>query len=86
MVTQSTNNFGVLTEYYNTLTWTASSDPNLTGYIIFRNGVEIGNLTSSYLQFTDHNRQISSSVTLTYGVAAVGAGSNQSATVSVSFP
>ena len=45
---QSLNNFGVFNDYYNTLSWNASTDPTVTGYLIFRNGVFIEQVTLPY--------------------------------------
>jgi len=83
-VTQSVNNFGVFNEYYNTLTWTASSDPNVVGYLIFRNGAFVTQVGSGVLEFIDDNRALNGSIT--YSVTAVDAQQTQSTTVSVSFP
>lgn len=68
-VTQNSTNFGVFTDYYNTVTWSASTDPNLALYAIFSNGNLIGEVGPSTLQFVDHNQVQNGSVT--YGVAAV---------------
>lgn len=83
-VTQQTNNFGVFTEYQNTLSWTASTDPNVAGYLIFRNGVLIQEVDASVLQIVDHNRVQNGS--LTYGVSAVDAQGSQSKIISVNYP
>lgn len=81
---QSQNNFGIVTEYFNTLTWTASQDPNLAGYVVFRNGVQAAILDPNTTQFVDHNRNPSQSDT--YSVAAFGTGSEQSALITITFP
>lgn len=83
-VTQTTNNFGVFTEYYNTLCWTASTDPNVVGYLIFRNGLFIEQVGAGVTQFIDDNRAQNGSVS--YGVTAIDAQQTQSVTASVSFP
>ncbi len=84
MVSQSSTDFGVLTEYFNTLSWMASSDPNLFAYVIYRNGVFIDRIDSSMTSYVDHNAVQNGSVT--YGVAALDTEGFQSQTVSVSFP
>lgn len=82
-VTQSSNNFGAFTEYYNTLSWTASTDPNAVGYLIFRNGTFIGQVGSGTTSFVDDNRVQSGHVV--YSVTAVDALQTQSTTVSVTY-
>lgn len=84
VATQSVNNFGVFTEYYNTLTWTASSDPNVVGYLIFRNGTFVEQVGADVTQFIDDNRTLAGPVT--YGITAIDAQQNQSAMVSAIFP
>lgn len=83
-VVQNSNNFGVFTEYYNTISWQASTDPNVVGYLIFRNGIFIGQVTSDVLQFVDNNRVQNAPVT--YSVTAVDGQETQSTTVSINFP
>jgi hypothetical protein len=82
-VTQSSHMFGAFTEYYNTLSWTASTDPNAVGYLIFRNGVYIGQVGSGTTSFIDDNRVASSAVT--YSVVTVDAQQTQSRTMSVTY-
>jgi len=81
-VTQTTDNRNVVTEYYNTLSWTASTDPNVDAYLIFRNGVEI--TAVSVNQYIDYNRSPSESVV--YTVAAIDNLSNKSVNVNITFP
>ena len=84
-VVQSNNNFGgVFTEYYNTLSWVASTSPNIVGYIVFRNGTPIGQVAPNVVQFVDDNRVQSGAVT--YGVAAVDNQGSQSAIPTVNYP
>lgn len=83
-VTQSNNDFGVFKEYYNTLSWTASGDPNAVGYLIFRNGVFIEQVGAGVLQFIDDNRTLNGAVT--YSVTAIDGQQTQSTTVTISFP
>jgi len=65
---QNSTNLGVYTDFYNTITWSASSDPNLSGYNVYRNGVFIGSTNTTTLTFVNHN-QIQNG-TVTYGVTA----------------
>lgn len=69
-VTQNSNNFGVFTENYNTLNWTASPDSDVIEYIIYRNGVVVQAVPASTLQFVDQNTPVASG-SITYGVAAL---------------
>lgn len=75
--TQSVIDFGVYNDYTNTITWDASSDPNVMQYNIFRNGVFFTGVGPDTLQFVDHN-QIQGG-TVTYGVAAFTIDFRQSA-------
>lgn len=83
-VTQSVRNFGVFSEYYNTLSWTASTSPNVVGYLIFRNGVFLEQVGANVTQFVDENRTLNGAVK--YSITAIDNLQTQSATVSVSFP
>lgn len=83
-VTQSVNNLGVFNEYYNTLSWSASTDPNAVGYLIFRNGTFLEEVDASTLSFVDNNRTFNGAVT--YGVAAIDSQQMQSRTVNINFP
>jgi hypothetical protein len=78
--TQSLTDFGIYQDYSNTITWQASSDPNVYQYNIFRNGVFFAATDPNTLQFIDHN-QITGG-TVTYGVAALSSSFRQSAIVS----
>lgn len=83
-VTQSVNSYGVFSEYYNTLSWDPSLDPNAVGYLIFRNGVFLAQVDANVLEFIDDNRTFNGSVT--YCMTAIDAEQTQSTTVSVHFP
>ena len=83
-VRQSVQNFGVFREYQNILTWSASTDPNTVGYLIFRNGVYLTQVDASVLQCVDNNRTVNDAST--YSLTAIDSQQSQSATVSVSFP
>lgn len=78
--TQSMTNFGVYQDYSNTITWEASSDPNVSQYNIFRNGIFFAATDPNTFQFVDHN-QIQGG-TVTYGVAALLFNARQSPIVS----
>ncbi len=83
-VTQGVTHFGTFDEYFNTVTWTASTDSRTSGYIIYRNGQFIDGVDSFTTQYVDHNRVQNGAVT--YGIAANDSGDSQSPTVNVSFP
>ncbi len=83
-VTQNVHNFGVFNEYYNTLSWNASLDPKVVGYLIFRNGVFIEQVGADVLQFIDDNKTQNGPVT--YSVTALDDQQTQSTTVSINFP
>lgn len=68
-VVQNSNDFGVFTEYFNQITWTDSTDPNVVQYILYRNGVACQTAVPGTMQFIDHNAVENQSVD--YGVAAV---------------
>ncbi len=82
-VVQNSTNFGVFTENFNTLTWTASTDPNLIEYIIYRNSVVVQGVDPSAVQFVDQNAP--SSGTTVYGVAAVSSDFTVSSIATFSF-
>ena len=83
-VVQSVNNFGVFQEYFNTFSWTASTDPNTVAYNVFRNGSFYVQVPASQLSIIDDNQFQNGPVT--YGVAAIDNSHSQSQIVSVNFP
>ncbi len=83
-VTQTTNDMSVFTEYYNTITWDASSDPSLAGYALYRDGLYIAFINAGTLTFTDHNQLHNGPVT--YGVSAIDTTGTESVIVSVTYP
>ncbi|HEX2579769.1 MAG TPA: hypothetical protein VHK67_05150 [Rhabdochlamydiaceae bacterium] len=84
-VTQSTSSFGgVFPEYHNTLTWAASTSPNIVGYIIFRNGTPLVEVAADVLEYVDDNRVAGQAVT--YGVAAIDNQNSQSTIPTVHYP
>ncbi len=83
-LTQSCNDFFIFKEYYNTLSWEPSPSPEISYYLIFRNGFLIYAADSSVFQFIDHNRVQNGSVT--YGIATVDQDNMQSLVAIISFP
>lgn len=82
-VVQSSNNLGVFIEYYNTLSWTASTDPNTAGYLIYRNGTFLAQVPANVLELVDNNQMQNGSVT--YGVAAVDSLGSHSPIITINF-
>jgi hypothetical protein len=76
---QSVTDFGVYQDYFNTITWNASSDPDVIQYNIYRNGVFFNATDPSTLQFIDNNTVQGG--TVTYGVAALTSNFRQSAII-----
>jgi hypothetical protein len=82
---QTANDLGVFQDYINTLTWTASTSPNLLAYAIYRNGIhliDVGNL--DVLEVAQHNQ--SENTPVTYGIIAIDNTGTQSPMVTISLP
>lgn len=77
-----TNNFGVLVEPYNLITWDAS--PNATGYRLYRNGFFWTETNGTTLQALDYNQ--SPPTVNTYVLYALDANGGQSTGISISYP
>lgn len=84
MITQGANNFGTFTEFFNTITWTPSPDPNVFIYVLYRNGIAFVNVTADQSQFVDHNAVQNQAVT--YGIAAINSQNLLSPIATGSFP
>lgn len=74
---QNLTDFGVYQDYFNTITWDASSDPDITQYNIYRNGVFVNAVDPGTLEYIDHNSV--QNETVIYGVAAITSSFRQSA-------
>lgn len=83
-VTQSLTDYNFITEVSNTLTWSASPDPTVITYRIFRNGVFMLEQGSGLLSWTDYNRTWNESVT--YSVQGVNYNQETTQVASVTFP
>lgn len=81
-VVQSSTNYGIFTEYYNTLTWTASTG-HPADYLIYRDGIYITEVSSTTLEYVDHN-QVQYG-TVVYGVAALDTSKDQSSIATVTY-
>lgn len=66
------NKFATQTDLMNHLTWTASTDPTVVGYQLYRNGALIATFPATGpFKFTDHNRE--KCVTYTYQLVSFNA-------------
>lgn len=84
IVMQSSNMYGIFTEYYNTITWNPSSSPEVISYLIFRDGLLIGEVLANVNSFIDNNREQNAAAV--YGVATIDSKGTQSGVATVSFP
>jgi len=78
---QTKNNFGIVSELFNTLNWIPPVSSNIQSYNVYRNGQLIANTKAT--SYEDHNR--SPSVTYTYQVTTVDAFGAESLPVSVTI-
>ena len=83
-VVQSSNNYGVFTEYYNTFSWSPSTDPLTIGYVVYRNGILLNQTDSMTFSLVDNNAVQNGSVV--YGVASLRQDGEQSGTATINFP
>ncbi len=83
-VMQTETNFGIFSDFTNTLSWDASPSMDLFGYVVYRNGVLLKTVDPGTLQILDQNMDENGSVT--YGVAAIDNDRSQSVTETVTFP
>jgi hypothetical protein len=83
-VMTGTNDYGVFTETFYTLSWDASPSGDVTGYAIYRDGRYIFNVPPNVLSFIDNNRD--PEATGTYGVAAFDNQFEQSSIATHAYP
>jgi hypothetical protein len=83
-VKQISVNRGIYIEYYNIVSWTASPSSRTSRYLIYRNGISVGQVDASTLQFIDMNRDLNQAET--YTVFAYEESGEQSFPISVNFP
>lgn len=79
---QKINDFGIEYEYFNLLTWNASTS-TVAGYYVYRDGSKIATLESGSLQYEDHNRK--KGVTTEYSVTSFDISGNESSPISISI-
>lgn len=84
LVTQEVNDFKLFQEYFNTVTWTASVNPNIVAYAIYRNDIFLTTVDAGTFEFVESNTKQDGAVT--YGVSALDSAGSESAVISVSFP
>jgi YVTN family beta-propeller protein len=53
---QKKNDFGTLSEYFNSLTWSRATASNVAGYYLYRNGQLLKTLSSTAVSYKDENR------------------------------
>lgn len=78
---QKQNNFGLVYELFNTLTWQASSSTDVVGYKLYRNNVLIASLNGSTTIYQDHNQP--RGVAITYSLVAVDAEGDTSTPITI---
>lgn len=84
MVVQNVNDFGLYTEYYNTVSWQPGPTSNPLFYVVYRNGTLFNSTLPPNLQIVEHNAVQNGSVT--YGIGVVDQKSFQSDLVTVTYP
>jgi hypothetical protein len=85
-VTQNLHDYGIVQDYYNTITWTPTTDTNAVGQILLRNGVFLASLDASATSFVDHNQPQSGHGPVVYGIAAIDQFNQLSPITTFSFP
>jgi YVTN family beta-propeller protein len=78
---QRINDFGLLHEYFNELQWQSVPYSDVIGYNVYRNGALIATVSSTTLQYSDHNRKKNAPVL--YSVAPILASGEVSTSISV---
>ena len=53
---QKKNNFGLMKEYFNRITWQVNSTQDVLGYKLYRDGILIATLDANIYSYDDHNR------------------------------
>lgn len=81
---QKKNNFGFEYELYNELTWTASRSPEVIGYLIYRDDVQIAQVDADTCIYQDHNRPLNMS--WIYSVVAFDINRMMSSPATVAVP
>ena len=84
-VTQSEQDFGIFQEYINTISWSASPSSITTSYIIYRNNIQINEVTPDILSVIDHNAVQDG--TVSYSIVASNNNTGEVSTaVTVNYP
>lgn len=77
---QKKNDFGLLFERFNVLSWEASPSTGVIGYFVYRNGIKIATLDAGILQYKDHNQK---NIATLYSVTSFDAAGHESTPISV---
>lgn len=83
VVTQKSNNYGVLMQYNNELSWSPSISNDVCGYILYRNGVYLCNLLATQLSYVDFNQGDQSGIYTIIAISKYGIYSDEA---SINFP
>lgn len=83
-VVQDSANYDIYVEYVNTLSWSPTPSPDVSLYHIYRNGVYLLSLDSSFTSYVDRNQDPNQ--TVVYEIASEDNKGTQSFKASVSFP
>src|ERR1700733_5059711 len=78
---RKTNDFGLVYELYNFLSWMPSPSQSTVGYYIYRNGVKIATLKATDLHYKDHNRK--KGVSTLYSITGFDSSGVESTPVSI---
>jgi hypothetical protein len=81
---QLKNNFGLIYELYNQLSWKPSPSPEVIGYDIYRDGIKIATVPASTYAYQDHNQP--RGVSSFYSLLAFDRNGNTSSAVTVTVP
>lgn len=79
--TQKKNDFGFEYELYNQLTWTPSPSPDISSYVIYRDGTKIATVDASTFTYQDHNRK--KGVSYLYAITASDSAGNESSPATI---
>jgi len=85
-VIQNSNVFGILTQYYNTISWEASASPGgeINGYAIYRNGQLFDVVSGSPPSLNDYNAATVG--TVVYGVTTIDNNFLESTISEITYP
>jgi len=82
-VNQTINDFGIFSQFDNTLNWISSTDPNTIGYNIYRDNIFIGQVDFTTTKFIDRN--CVTGITVIYSIVSLDKNFQQSRRIEVSI-